>query len=607
MPLLSDIIANPSNYISFITSKNFESQWFERKEVVQEVSLKNLNESILKTASGFANSNREGGIIVLGVTDSGDISGIKKIPEQRRNEILQKLNQLNNLVWNTINLPCRNVDDEEDFIYLLHITYTENAICETSEAFPRAWKRAGAQNLPLKPRELDRLKRNKKIIKFEESVCAEYHAEDVDPQIYGEFNKKYLQNRDAKESYSMKKLLAIIGAITKEGGTFYFTNSGFLFFGKYPRSKLACSYVRVLKYECNLADIETQLVHPIFDKEFEGSLIHIIRELTKFLRLTPFFKTLYKRGKLHGIMQQTEYPLIAVGEAIINALIHRDYGETSGIMCSAFNDAFVVKSPGDIPQNAPKQFTIDTVSLASVERNPKLAEWTRHIADENQDLFARGLSEGTKKMVKEMQKFGLPAPEYKNMQSTSVIFYNKFDERKEQYSFKKIEKIKQLPEKQIPIEKQRKKSDGKNLDAKTSVQNNESRISSLKTNMDEHSTLNKEKMAILQGKQDSKTSKQRNNQINTLKVEKDKLITVEGLITAIEEIELIHQKREITLEELADHLKCNEELAKHTLYQAIKQRRVNIKYKNNNSPKHIKKHSFELDDNWNLKSIVKLD
>ena len=165
MPLPSDIIANPSNYINFITSKNFEGQWFERKEVVQEVSLKNLKESILKTASGFANSNREGGIIVLGVTDSGDISGIQENSgtEKKRNPN-KKLNQLNNIVWNTISLACHNVDDEEDYIYLIHISYTENAICETSEAFPRAWKRAGAQNLPLKPRELDRIRRNKKIL-----------------------------------------------------------------------------------------------------------------------------------------------------------------------------------------------------------------------------------------------------------------------------------------------------------------------------------------------------------------------------------------------------------------------------------------------------------
>ena len=96
------------------------------------------------------------------------------------------------------------------------------------------------------------------------------------------------------------------------------------------------------------------------------------------------------------------------------------------------------------------------------------------------------------------------------------------------------------------------------------------------------------------------------NQSPPPKIAKDNLIAVKDVISSIEEIQLIHQTREITLEEFSDHLKCDVELAKKALYHAIVKRRIQVKYKNNNEPKNIEWHSFELNDNWNLEKRIQI-
>ena len=48
-----------------------------------------IKEKIIKTVSGFANFNRDGGLLVLGIADDGTIIGWNHIQEQYLNGILQ--------------------------------------------------------------------------------------------------------------------------------------------------------------------------------------------------------------------------------------------------------------------------------------------------------------------------------------------------------------------------------------------------------------------------------------------------------------------------------------------------------------------------------------
>ncbi|OLS20375.1 MAG: hypothetical protein HeimC2_37270 [Candidatus Heimdallarchaeota archaeon LC_2] len=438
MPLFpKDLIEDPSKHLDFMTSTNFEGQFFERKEILNNRnSFDRVSKHIMRTASGFANSNREGGLIILGIDDEGNIIGVKSIAEQGLNSIFQIFRKLKNLTFTNQNFNYTNINEEEDFIILVYIDHTTDAICETLEDFPRSWKRVGVQNMALSFQELEALKRNKGIINFESQTCIEFQDNDLHSEIYKQFEKDFLDRRDSQFEYSKLEILRNIGAITSQNNILYFTKSGYLYFSYNPRSIIASSFVRLLKYDCNLEDWRANNNQPIFDRDFDGPIINIIRDVRKFILDAAYFRTLYKRDANGGFVNELEYPSVVVDEAIVNAIIHRDYAINVPIECIAFKDAFIVKSPGNIPQTAPKSFTLDEISLESIPRNPKIVEWTRYMKDERGMTFIRSLSEGTRTMRMKMEEFDLPPPKYKNESFTKVILYNNFADREKRYSLK---------------------------------------------------------------------------------------------------------------------------------------------------------------------------
>ena len=65
---------------------------------------------------------------------------------------------------------------------------------------------------------------------------------------------------------------------------------------------------------------QTPHADTILDKDFDGALPNVIRNL--LLNIGAFLKT---SGYLFQISDEPEYPFISVDEAIVNAVIHRDY------------------------------------------------------------------------------------------------------------------------------------------------------------------------------------------------------------------------------------------------------------------------------------------
>ena len=131
-------------------------------------------------------------------------------------------------------------------------------------------------------------------------------------------------------------------------------------------------------------------------------------------------------------MEDPEYPLFVVDEALINAAIHRDYGATTAIHCIAYQNGLVVENPGGIPQAVPQHFNLGDTFLDSVPRNSRIVDWMCLMKDEREKPLVRALREGTEKMRQEMHKMGLPPPSYETtFTKTSVTLYNLLEERLE--------------------------------------------------------------------------------------------------------------------------------------------------------------------------------
>ena len=431
MPTPKDVFDHPLEYLDFLQSSDFEGQYFERKEV--RIDTKNqintLKDKIKQCISAFANRNREGGLLVLGIADDGTIKGTQHVNEQTMNSILQGTLDLRNHATQVQDVELPNSNGKR--LHILYTPWTPNAICETFADFPKAWKRVAAQNLALTEQDRDHLKREKEIIDFETTICCPYDPDELDIKVVEEFKKVYLEEKDAQYDKTTEDVLYNIGALREENDKYMFTNAGFLFFASNPRRLFTSAYVRVLRFEVNVEKSHTRGV-TTFDKRFDGPLPNMIRKLQTFFKDSALFRNIIRRSSHGGFLEDPEYPLFVVDEALINAAIHRDYGATTPIHCVAYQNGLVVENPGGIPQVVPQHFNLGDTFLDSVHRNSKIVDWMCRMKDEQEKPLVRALREGTEKMREEMHKMGLPPPSYETtFTKTSVTLYNLLEERLE--------------------------------------------------------------------------------------------------------------------------------------------------------------------------------
>ena len=105
--------------------------------------------------------------------------------------------------------------------------------------------------------------------------------------------------------------------------------------------------------------------------DVSGSLIDVIGRIRSFFR-----RHVRKVPQIRGSkrIQTTEYPWEAVREAVVNALVHRDYQDGAHVFFQMFRDRIIVKSPG--PPLPP--LTIDKIRALEItgplRRNPRIAD-----------------------------------------------------------------------------------------------------------------------------------------------------------------------------------------------------------------------------------------
>lgn len=162
-------------------------------------------------------------------------------------------------------------------------------------------------------------------------------------------------NRDIK--YQMASLRFF--DLDKNCATF----AGALIFGKTPLNWLPGAYIQFVRFngERLTDDPQQQLV-------FSGDLLKVLRELDSFLPLQVKSKpepvTMLREQDIR------DYPVIALRELLMNAIMHRTYESNSPIRFYWFSDRVEIQNPGGLygeatPENFPMQNTY---------RNPVIAE-----------------------------------------------------------------------------------------------------------------------------------------------------------------------------------------------------------------------------------------
>jgi predicted HTH transcriptional regulator len=391
MPTPKEVFDNPEKYWEFLTAvsdADFEGQYFERKDTSD-------HDEVKETVSAFA--NRSGGLLVLGISPKGEVRGIDHLADDKRNR-LTNINAL--LTGQSASGREGTIKDASGAlkkIYLIYVPESRDDICETIGSSPKGWRRDSGQNILMNDAQREQMKRDKRIVNFEQAYCCAYNPADVDRDVLDEFRRAYLTN--ASYAKTDEELLYQAGALGKDASGYYFTKAGLLFFASNPQRVLPWAYLRLLKFEATSENWSRRGL-PSNQKPFAGSITKQIRDVRTFFKESGFFKQYPIRERGSGrIVEEPELPVTAVGEAIVNAVAHRDYAINLPIECEAYKDAFVVHNPGRILQrehDVPSEFTLENTILDQYPRNPKLIEWLKIMPDEHGAVFVLGLREGTR-------------------------------------------------------------------------------------------------------------------------------------------------------------------------------------------------------------------
>lgn len=154
------------------------------------------------------------------------------------------------------------------------------------------------------------------------------------------------------------------------------------------------------------------------NKRIEGTLSEMLDESIAFCKRNMKVQTIINpnNGKRED---KTEYPINAIREIILNALIHRDYSiytEGTPIQICFFTNRLEVHSPGVLYG----RMSIDDLGISKPDlRNPTLATMAEIL------LKTKNRYSGILTIRREMKEYGLPDPVFENRRNEFVVtLYN---------------------------------------------------------------------------------------------------------------------------------------------------------------------------------------
>lgn len=210
------------------------------------------------------------------------------------------------------------------------------------------------------------------------------------------------------------------------------TLAAILNFGLYPQGyfqQLAITAIVVPGKE--LGEVSADNARFLDNKRIEGTLPAMLSEAISFCKRNMKTKTIINPENGERV-DKAEYPVEAIREAILNALIHRDYShytEGTPIQINFFTDRLEIHSPGGLYG----RMTVEDLGKSRPDlRNPALATMSEFL------LKTENRYSGIPTIRREMKAAGLPEPVFVNQRNEFiVILYNKYlpgmeDEKKEQ-------------------------------------------------------------------------------------------------------------------------------------------------------------------------------
>lgn len=372
--------------------KQGESGQLEFKTVVHK-------DSIAKNLCAFLNA--DGGRVIVGVGDNGEIIGIKNAVAQKK-EIQDFL--VNAIVPDApITISVEIVNQKEILIFKVWGGSKQPYIYDGSIFFRKGNKTHKATSKEIAELIHDRQKSEQH---WERQLAMGVDFDDLDKELISNtISESKINHRSSFDSDDLLAFLTHYGLYINGS----FTNACVVLFAKNPSKFLPQVRVRLTEYAEGKTD-EALIRNEIL----EGNLFSIRDQLERYVNSlgirSIFDKKQWKRLDF-------SFPKRALQEGIINALMHRDYSSfSSSVTISVYPDRFVISNSGKLP---------DDIEIKDLKKNHDSHPVNPDIAH---IVFLNGLIDklgrGTIRMFEECKDAGLRAPTWKETSSGIVLTFN---------------------------------------------------------------------------------------------------------------------------------------------------------------------------------------
>ena len=299
--------------------------------------------------AAFANS--KGGVILIGVTDKKKIIGVDNLDQVEKTvlEVCQdSIKPPLSVHTNKLRIENKNVlKVEVPHSFFVH------------ESPHGCFRRDGSSKREMPQEELARLFQSRsqaRIIRFDEQIMPNTSIDTLSQSLYKKFISDNLENDDTITALYKRRLLQ------KENGKNRASVAGVLMCCNTPTEHFYHSFIQAVLYRGKEKDAHYQ----IDAQDFKGPLNTQIVEAFKFVKKHNQVSAIKDIGRI----EKPQYSMKAVFEAIVNAVVHRDYSKHGcHIRLFMFSDRLEIYSPGALANT----LTVDTLSQNIATRNELLA------------------------------------------------------------------------------------------------------------------------------------------------------------------------------------------------------------------------------------------
>ncbi|MBI4648184.1 MAG: putative DNA binding domain-containing protein [Bacteroidia bacterium] len=332
-------------------------------------------ESLAGEMVAFANS--KGGIIIIGVDDTGKVIGLTSKDIQRLNQLIA--NTATNNVKNPINPVTENIKIKDKVIIVVHISEgTDKPYMDNNGII---WVKCGSDKRRVTSKEeIRRMFQDSDLVHADELPVHGTTENDIDFKYFRSFYEREYEQKFEDTGIPLIQLLRNMNLAKG----YELNLACLLLFGRIPQKYKPSLIIKAVNFAGNdPAGIQYRDNIDItgnIKSQFESSLAF----MKKNLRYT-------QQGRNFNSLGELEIPKLVLEELIVNAIIHRNYFISSPIKLFIFDNRVEIISPGSLPNN----LTIENIKNGiSVIRNDILTSFS------TKEIPYRGIGTGIRRALK---------------------------------------------------------------------------------------------------------------------------------------------------------------------------------------------------------------